>query len=128
MLANILSSFKGGTDSKTKPSRRRHSRRSCDKCVTIIDGKMYPVIDWSIGGLQISGDERVFGVKQEVDVTMKFQLRDDILEIPHKANVVRKNKGRVAFQFAPLSKETRAKLQSVVDDYIAREFVESQMV
>ncbi|MFP4313331.1 MAG: PilZ domain-containing protein [Alphaproteobacteria bacterium] len=128
MLNNFLSSLKVENTAKPKSSRRRHSRRACDRCVTVIDDQMYPVIDWSIGGLQISGDERFFGVKQEVKVTMKFQLRDDILEIPHKAHVVRKNKGRIAFQFLPLSKETRAKLQSVVDDYMAREFVESQLV
>lgn len=127
MLGNILSK-RQETEETSGYSRRRHSRRSCDKCVTVIDGNMYPVIDWSIGGLQISGDERVFGTKQEVDVIMKFQLRDDILDVPHKAHVVRKNKGRISFEFTPLTKETRAKLQSVVDDYMAREFTESQII
>ena len=128
MFGNILASLKTDTTATTKPSRRRYSRRNCDKCVSVIDDKMFPVIDWSIGGVQIAGDERAFGMNQEVEVMMKFQLRDDILNVPQKARVVRKNRSRIAFEFEPLNKETRAKLQSVVDDQIAREFTESQMV
>nr|BDD44010.1 hypothetical protein 3 [Alphaproteobacteria bacterium] len=128
MFGSILSSLKTEPAAPAKPSRRRYSRRTSDKCVSVIDDKMYPVIDWSIGGVQVTGDERAFGMNQEVDVMMKFQLRDDILSIPQKARVVRKNKSRVAFEFEPLNKETRAKLQSVVDDQIAREFTESQIV
>lgn len=128
MFGNILSNFKTDNTAPTKPSRRRYSRRNTDKCVSVIDDKMYPVIDWSIGGVQVAGDERSFGMNQEVDVMMKFQLRDDILTVPQKARVVRKNKSRIAFEFEPLNKETRAKLQSVVDDQIAREFTESQMI
>ena len=128
MLGNILSSFTGDSVDRKVPSRRRHSRRSCDKCVTVVNGKMYPVVDWSIGGLQISGDERTFSMNEEMNVVMKFQLRDDILEVPHQARVVRKNNGRVAFEFLPLDKETRNKFQNVVDDQIASEFSDSQLI
>lgn len=127
MFGNILSSLKT-QDAKTTPTRRRYSRRSCDKCVTVIGSKMYPVVDWSIGGLQISGDEKMFAMNDEHDVVLKFQMRDDIMEVPHKARVVRKNRSRVAFEFTPLTKETRERFQSVVDDHVARQFTESQMI
>lgn len=89
---------------------------------------MFPVIDWSLGGVQIACDDKRFGLGDQTKVALKFQLRDDIIEVPHHATVVRKNKGRVAFAFEPLTKDIRERFQMVVDDFMAREFIESQTV
>lgn len=109
-------------------SRRRSERRSCDRCVSVIGGKTYPVENWSLGGLQIYGDPRPFGVNEEIDVTMKFKLRNDIIAVPHKARVVRKAHDKVAFEFLPISRQIRNRFQSVVDDFVATEFADSQLV
>lgn len=107
--------------------RRRHSRRSVDKCVAVVNGKTYPALDWSLGGVQITGDDRVFAMNDECEVLLKFKLSNELLEVPHKAKVVRKGHDRIAFQFAPLSTHIRKSFQHVVDDYVATRFADSQM-
>lgn len=108
-------------------TRRRYTRRKTDQCISLIDGHAYPVEDWGIGGLLISGDDRLFALGREYDVMLKFKLRDNVLEVRHKAKVSRKNKGRIGMEFTPLTEEIRDKLKAVVDDYVARQFVSSQM-
>lgn len=128
MFGNFLSSLKNEkSQPKIDTTRRRHARRSADRCVSVIDGKIYPVLDWSLGGTQITCDERLYGVGQEVEIALKFQLREDVIDIPHKGRVVRKGKGRIALEFLPLTKEIRDRFQNVVDDYISREFADSQL-
>lgn len=124
MLGNIL----GSRRHQEPPSRRRHTRRVKDRCVTMIGDNMFPVIDWSLGGVQIACDDKRFGLGDQAEVALKFQLRDDIIDVPHKATVVRKNKGRVAFAFEPLTKDIRERFQMVVDDFMTQEFVDSQTV
>lgn len=109
-------------------NRRRHQRRQCDRCVSNVGGQTYPVIDWSQGGLQIVADSRQFSLNQEMDVTLKFKLLNDIVDVPHKARVVRKSRERVAFEFAPLTRQIRNAFQHVIEDYVTREFAESQPV
>lgn len=127
MFGNMLASFKGEKTLPFDPARRRYARRSCDKCVTMIDNKIYPVVDWSVGGVQISCDERVYGIGQEIDLALKFRLRDDVIDIPHKGRVVRKSTSRVALEFLPQTKEIRDRFQNIVDDYVSREFADSQL-
>jgi len=128
MFGSILSGFKTeNPEQKDSQTRRRHARRIGDKCVTLIDNKLYPVLDWSMGGVQVTCDERVYGIGQEVDLDLKFQLREDVINIPHKGRVVRKGKSRVAFEFLPLTKEIRDRFQNIVDDYMVREFADSQL-
>jgi len=126
VFGTFLSTLKKQPDNDQFTTRRRYSRRNCDRCVGVIDGKTYPVENWSMGGLKIAGDERLFSPDQEIDVTLKFKLRNEILDIPHRARVVRKAKNRVAFEFLPLSQKIRSGFQKVVDDYVAQKFADSQ--
>lgn len=130
MLSTLLGSFRQPKQTvfDQDSSRRRHMRRDRDRCVSMVDGNMFPVLDWSLGGAQIACDEKRFGIGDEVTLALKFELRDDIIDVPHKAHVVRKGRGRVAFEFEPLSKDIRALFQTVMDDFMAREFAESQTV
>ena len=109
-------------------SQRIHPRRGGDKCVTLIDGKMYPIENWSSGGMLIAADERLFAVEQDCDVTLKFKLRDEMIDIPHKATVVRKSANKIGMQFAPLNKKIHSEFQKVVDDFVSQRFVDSQSV
>ncbi len=107
-------------------SRRKAPRRNADNCISVIDGKAYPVHNWSDGGMLVQADERMFTVAAPVEVTMKFRLGSRILDIPHRGRVVRKTRDRLAIQFEPLSREIANKFKQVVDDFVTREFAESQ--
>jgi len=98
-------------------SKRRFTRRSCDICVSKINGHSFPVVDWSLGGLQVAGDTRVFSIDDIVEVELKFKLSNRIVSIPHKARVVRKTCEKLGLEFRPLTDKMRGDFYSVVEDY-----------
>ncbi len=108
--------------------KRQYSRRANDRCVSIIDGQMHPVENWSDGGLLVTADERLFAIGQSCKFTLKFKLRDEIMEVDHKAKVVRKTPNKIALQFLPLTKKVQASFRKIVDDYVAQQFAESQNI
>ena len=75
----------------------------------------------------ITADERLFSIGQDCVFTLKFKLRDEIMEVDHKAKVVRKSPGKIALQFEKLSHPVLSSFQKVVDDYVSQRFVESQI-
>lgn len=106
-------------------TRRRSPRRAADNCISMINGKAYPVHNWSDGGLLVHADDRMFSLSAPVEVTMKFRLSGRIMDIPHRGRIVRKMRDRLAIQFEPLNREIVNKFQQVIDDYVTREFAES---
>lgn len=114
-------------DDNDMSSRRASPRRSADNCITVIDGKAYPVHNWSDGGMLIHADDRLFSMNAPVELTMKFRLRDRLMDIAQRGKIVRKSRDRLAIQFEPLNREVREKFKAVIDDYVTREFMESQM-
>lgn len=125
MFGKSLSST--AEQAELKQQKRQHPRRSNDRCVSIINGQMHPVENWSEGGLLITADERLFGIDQECVFTLKFKLQDEVKEIDHKAKVIRKTPNKVALKFLPLSKKIGTEFQKIVDDYVTQQFVESQI-
>ncbi len=123
-IKKSLSSDDGGRNGFS--SRRVHPRRSCDQCIGFINGKAHPIMDWSPGGVKVFGDPRPLAVGQEMDVEMKFHLRDHLVHIRHRAKVVRKMAETFSLQFEPLNADIRKTFQSVIDDFNAREFAGSQ--
>ena len=128
MFGRVISSPGKEDRSTLLQKNRQHARRSDDRCVSIINGQMHPVENWSNGGMLISADERLFSIDQECIFTLKFKLRDEIMEIDHKAKVIRKAPSKVALRFLPLNKSVQARFQQVVDDYVSQRFVDSQTV
>jgi hypothetical protein len=129
IFESLIAKLKSGMEaSRNDVSRRRHTRRESDHCVGVIGGKTYPVENWSPGGVLIYGDSRAFSLNDEIDVTLKFRMRNDVLDVPHKAKVIRKSHDKVAFKFSPLTAQIRKNFQTVVDDYLAGEFADSQLV
>lgn len=126
MFANFFSSLRADNTNDQYAARRKYSRRESDQCVSVIDGKTYPVDNWSLGGLAIQADERMFGIDNEVSVVLKFKLSQKIVDVPHRARVVRKGRNRIAFEFKPLTQQIRNNFQNVVDDYVASQFAASQ--
>jgi len=128
MFGSLFGGLKADNENEQFSTRRRFSRRSCDSSVVIINGQIYPVENWSMGGVSINGDTRSFGVNTSVDMTMKFKLSEDVIDLPHTARVVRKNSQRVAFEFEPLSNKVRKGFQTVIDDYVSSRFAQSHLV
>ncbi|MCB9982442.1 MAG: PilZ domain-containing protein [Rhodospirillales bacterium] len=126
MFSRLFSLLKADNNNEPATVRRRHTRRDCDRCVTVIDGQTYPVENWSLGGVLIHSDERKFGLDDVINMTMRFKLRDEVVDVPHTARVVRKTKNKVAFQFKPLTQQIRSNFQNVVDDHVASQFAASQ--
>lgn len=109
--------------------KRMHDRRAKDPCVSVIDGKTYPVENWSRGGILVFGDPHAFSFDSELDVTLRFKLRGEtVIDLPHKARVVRKTFDRVALEFLPLTQAVKKGFQTVIDDFMTAEFAESQLV
>lgn len=122
MFGTLFSNLQADNTNEPEITRRRFSRRRCDQCVSVINGQPYPVEDWSMGGLMLNGDSRIFGVDETLDVTLKFKLQDQIIDVDHKARVIRKTADKIALEFAPLSRDIRSNLQNVVDDYVTSHF------
>jgi hypothetical protein len=89
-------------------------------------GTTFPVENWSPGGVLIYADERLFGVNKDIELTLKFKLRNSIVDVRHKGHIIRKGNGKVAIEFEPLTKMIRNAFQQVIDDHVAREFARSQ--
>jgi len=115
-------------DDNANRAKRRHDRRDCDHCVTVIDGKLYPVKNWSQSGLLIFSDPKSFAVNKEIDVTLKFKLSEDVLDVSHKARVVRKTYDRVALEFLPLTRKIQKAFHMVIEDMITAQFADSQKI
>lgn len=128
MFGSLFAGLKADNTNEQFSTRRRFSRRSCDSSVVIINGQIYPVENWSMGGVAINGDTRSFGVNTSVDMMIKFKLSDHVVDLKHTARVIRKNAHRVAFEFEPLNSKVRKGFQTVIDDYVSSRFAESQLV
>lgn len=126
MLANLINTMVTSVSNDKEATRRRHPRRNVDRCVAVVCGQTFPVEDWSLGGVQLRGDERLFGQSQDLDVTMKFRLRSTIIDVDVKGKVVRRTRGSVAIQFEPLAHMIRRAFHQVIDDAVAAEFANSQ--
>ena len=107
-------------------TKRQHPRRVNDRCVIEICGQTFPIVNWSYGGVLISVDDRLFGLDQDIDFTLKFKLRSAIIGINHRGHIVRKQNSKVAVQFEPLTQTISRNFQKVVDDSAALEFANSQ--
>lgn len=129
MFGNIFSAFKNEEfiETEAPATRRRHTRRPHDKCIAFINGQMHPVSDWSIGGLQVSADDRLYAVNDAINIELKFDVGGaDMLDVQHPARVVRKSHGKLGLQFEPLTAEVRRKFQNIVNECMADEFSTSQ--
>tara|TARA_B100000745_G_scaffold295296_1_gene239230 strand:+ start:227 stop:589 length:363 start_codon:yes stop_codon:yes gene_type:complete len=120
MFKNGWEKFLKKVSNDDDPSRRRrYVRRDQDVCVLEINGQTYPVKDWSMGGALIETYDKTTNIGDTVDFTIKFKLKDRVLEVPHSAQIVRKNKNYTALRFEALPGETRAVFDDIVKDAIA---------
>lgn len=128
MILNFFSALRTRATNAAPASRRAHVRRAADRCVGIISGQTYPVENWSPGGVLLCGDERLFGIGQDLPISLKFKLRGTVVDISHRGQIVRKAPGKIAVALAPLTESLRRSFHQVVDDAVANEFADSQAV
>lgn len=126
MLTDILQNLKINASNDDLDSRRSSERREMDSCVGIIDGKAYPIKNWSNGGVLLTGDDRTFSVDEVKTITIKFKMADRVMDVTHSGRVLRKSRDKFVLQFAPLTGDVNRKFKQVIDDYITQEFVNSQ--
>ncbi|MAZ75704.1 MAG: pilus assembly protein PilZ [Micavibrio sp.] len=126
MLSTILDSLRISASNDDQHNLRTHPRREVDSCVAMIDGKIFPVKNWSNGGALLSGLEHTIGENDEKEITLKFKLSDRVMDITHTGKVLRKVHDKFAMKFAPLTQELEKNFQTVIDDYVTQEFVNSQ--
>lgn len=126
MFENLIENLKISASNDDLDSRRASERREMDSCVAVIDGKAYPVKNWSKGGILLNTDDRGFGVDDIKDVIMKFKLADRVMDVAHTGRILRKDKDQFVVQFNPLTQEVDRRFKMVVDDYVTQEFANSQ--
>ena len=100
-----------------------YPRRECDKCVAVIDGMLYPVEDWSQGGMLMACDTRLFRMGQEMKTTLKFKLSSGIMDVAGTAKIVRKNDHQIGLQFTGIDTGTQEKMGRVIEDFNLRSSV-----
>ncbi|MBI4030567.1 MAG: PilZ domain-containing protein [Proteobacteria bacterium] len=128
MFGKIVTALRRKSGNDAPSTQRRHPRREGDRCVAVVNGQAYPVENWSPGGILIAADDRMFGVEQSLEFTIKFKLRNSIIDVSHRGHIVRKGYRKVAIAFEPLSKSISRAFQQIIDDSVAREFANSQAV
>ena len=126
MFNNFLASLRPTPITEAPETQRRFPRRVADRCVAVVHGQTFPVQNWSFGGVLLAVDERLFGSSQDIETTLKFKLRNTIVDVNVRGHVIRKSAGQVAIAFEPLNKAIRRTFQQVIDDAVASEFATSQ--
>ena len=107
--------------------RRKHMRRESDTTVAQVNGKTYPVDNWSEGGILICADDKEFSIQDPIHMKLKFKLSDRMIEIEQFGTVLRKNFGRIAVQFSELSDVSSVQFKNVISDAVTQEFAATQM-
>ncbi|MBX2834765.1 MAG: hypothetical protein KTR28_07320 [Micavibrio sp.] len=121
---NNTNSYK---DSEYGESKRRYSRRENDRCVAVINNQPHPIYNWSVGGVLVNADDRLYAVDESVPVTMKFKIGSEVKAVEQTARVIRRAAGKVALQFVPRDTSTNGQMQHILNDCITDQFVESQL-
>lgn len=128
MLQRLMSALglkDDGSNGDNTISRRVYPRRTADRCISMIDGLMMPVVDWSQGGVRVFGDARTVAVGQEMNITLKFKLKNDLVDVQHRGQVVRKGTDNFSLKFLPMSQEIKRQLQHVIDEATSSEMMPS---
>lgn len=126
MFERLLSGLHAKTANDTLAMRRRFQRYEGRKCEIDINGKTYPVENWSEGGILFANNDRIFNAGLEIQMTVRFKVRDAVLSLDHKGRVIWKGYNKTAVEFTSSSKQTHQSFQQIIDDRVASEFVDSQ--
>ena len=127
MFTSILETLKSTASNDDQDARREYERRETDSCIGIIDGVSYPILDWSKGGVALSGDDKQFSVNATKTITLRFKLENRIVDVLHSGCILRKGRDKFVLQFAPLTQNIDRQFNHILDDYVAQQFANSQL-
>ncbi|MBZ0324950.1 MAG: PilZ domain-containing protein [Alphaproteobacteria bacterium] len=93
--------------------RRREPRQTLTDVTVAIEGRAYPVRDWSESGFLAEGYEGGLGVGDRTDIDMSAPSSDGAIDVACQAIVVRVDgeARTLAAAFVRLDRETRVALQ-----------------
>ncbi len=97
-----------------QPAKRSLPRHDQEISAILINGTLYPVMNWSLSGVLFAADSRLFAVDAPISFTLKFKTGNTIIEVEHHGTIARKNADGVALRYAPLSTEQQSIFQSVL--------------
>ena len=106
--------------------RRAYPRRENDKCVSVIDDHFMPIENWSMSGVLLNGDDRMYNVGDNIEMLLKYKTSKGVVEVQQSGHVVRKGNERIALEFSPLNRQAFQDFQRVIDDDAASQFAASQ--
>lgn len=98
-------------------NRRQHERMTEGCCVAVLDGRMVPVENWSLGGMLVQADDRLYKKGQNVELMLRFYTGTRIVNIPAGAIVARKVPSRLGLQFKDLSDHAYTQIKNVLHSY-----------
>lgn len=114
-MGKITESLSNTINDNIDVQRRSFARRSTDICLVTINGKPYPVKDWSLSGILFEADSRTFEKGDKLPMIIKFDIGSEVVDVNVSGNIVRKNKHYIATHFDPLPSKTQQKLHEVID-------------
>lgn len=128
MFERLLSGLNSKTANDMSEQRRRFQRYEGEKCEIDINGKTYQVENWSEGGVLFTDKGRIFEVGLEIQMSIKFKIRNTILSFDHKGQVIWKNCNKTVVEFVSSTKQTQQSFQQIIDDHVVSEFSDSQII
>lgn len=126
MMSNMQINNLNSVSNDSFKTKRIFERRSSDKCIAAVKGHDCPVHNWSLGGVLIESDDRLFSVGQEIDMNLKFILDNSIIDIEQQGKIIRKGNGKIAVEFMPLNESIWEGFKKVIDHHAANKFSNSQ--
>lgn len=115
----IIVTNRGGANDNTTVQRRRFPRRAHDVCMVNVDGKPYPVIDWSPCGVLFETDTRPFAEGQTVNMILRFKTPQGVEDAKVTGEIVRKNARTVATQFVDTPQPSIKSFEKVIQQSVA---------
>ncbi|PCI00692.1 MAG: hypothetical protein COB76_02975 [Alphaproteobacteria bacterium] len=115
-MKKVIETLTGAKNDNVDVQRRRFQRRAGDTCMITVEGRAYPVQDWSMSGVLFEADTRTFNEGASIPMTLRFRLGDAVSNVDVTGNIVRKNARYIATQFDPLSSLAQQTLHQVIDE------------
>lgn len=130
MLKKVLKflGLKGNDMAETQEHNRKHIRHPAFHAEAIINGQVFALRDWSMGGVffETMPDARI-AAGDTVQMTLKFRFLHGTVNVQQIAHITRTMKRGIAAEFAPFAVTTRRQMERVLDSFYTQSCIESQV-
>ncbi|MEM8552327.1 MAG: PilZ domain-containing protein [Pseudomonadota bacterium] len=97
----------------TAGARKRRHKRIAGGGTVMVGNDLYPLVDWSMGGIAIASDQQRFRVGERKTLELEIDLVDYAVNLDLEADVVNRNAERTGFQFVNLSQTQKELLRGL---------------